>query len=138
MKRPAWVSKEADQEETSSMKVGFVGLGAMGVGMARNLAKAGHRLSVFNRTRSRAEELKQDGVGIAETPGEAASGADVIFTMLADDQAVEEVSFGPGKILETLKAGTVNISASTISVALSRRLALVHRDKRQHYLPAPV
>jgi len=106
--------------------------------MARNLAKAGHSLTVFNRTRSRAEELKQDGMKIAETPGEAASRADVIFTMLADDHALQEVSFGPGKILESLAPEAVHISASTISVALSRRLATEHREKKQHYIAAPV
>lgn len=120
------------------MKIGFIGLGEMGSGMARSLAKAGHTLTVFNRTRSRADGFSKEGATIAETPGGAASGAEAVFTMLSDDHALEEVVFGPGKILESLPPGSVHISASTISVALSRRLALIHRDKRQHYIAAPV
>lgn len=120
------------------MKIAFVGLGGMGAGMARNLAKAGHSLALFNRTRSRAERLRAEGATVAETSGQAASGADVVFTMVADDQALEDVVFGPGKILESLKPGSIHVSASTISVALSRRLATAHREKKQHYIAAPV
>lgn len=120
------------------MKVGFVGLGNMGSGMARNLIKAGHELVVYNRTRSRAEELRPLGAKVAGTPGEAASGAEAVITMLADDLAVEAVVFGPGNILESLPAGAVHVSTSTISVALSRRMAAAHREKRQHYVAAPV
>ncbi len=120
------------------MKIGFVGLGAMGSGMARNLIKAGHKVTVYNRTRSRADELKTDGATVAETAGQAAAGAEAVFTMLADDHALEEVTFGAGKLLESLPAGSVHLSASTISVQLSRRLTDAHREKRQQYLAAPV
>ena len=120
------------------MKVGFVGLGSMGSAMARNLIKAGHSLTVYNRTKSRAAELQPLGAKIAATPGEAASGADAVITMLADDGALESVVFGPGNILESLPAGGVHISMSTISVAISRRLAAAHQEKRQHFVSAPV
>lgn len=120
------------------MKVGFIGLGSMGSGMARNLAKAGHALTVWNRSRGRAAEFESVGAKVAATPGEAAAGAEVVITMLADDRAVEDVAFGPGKILESLPAGAVHVSSSTISVALSRRLDAAHREKRQHYVAAPV
>jgi len=120
------------------MRIGFVGLGSMGAGMARNLVKGGHALTVWNRTRSRAAELESLGAKVAATPGEAATGADVVITMLADDRALEDVSFGAGKILESLPAGGVHVSASTISVALSRRLGTAHREKHQHYVSAPV
>jgi 3-hydroxyisobutyrate dehydrogenase-like beta-hydroxyacid dehydrogenase len=120
------------------MKVGFVGLGNMGSGMARNLIKAGHDLTVYNRTRSRADELRSAGAKVAETPGQAASGTEAVITMLADDQALEEVVFGPGKLLESLPSGSIHISASTISVQLSRRLAAAHQEQKQHYLAAPV
>ena len=120
------------------MKVGFIGLGAMGSGMARNLIKAGHKVTVYNRTRSRADELKTDGATVADTPGQAAAGAEAVFTMLADDHALEEVTFGPGKLLESLPQGSIHLSASTISVQLSRRLTATHREKRQHYVAAPV
>ena len=120
------------------MKVGFVGLGNMGSGMARNLIKAGHTLAVYNRTRNRAEALRQSGARIAESPSDAASGAEALVTMLADDRAVEDVVFTPGNVLQSLPAGAVHVSMSTTSVALSRRLAAAHREKRQHYVSAPV
>jgi len=120
------------------MKVGFIGLGNMGSGMARNLINAGHDLIVYNRTRSRAESFASLGAKIAETPAEAAAGRDALITMLADDAALEEVIFSPGNSIESLPAGAVHLSASTISVALSRRLVEKHREKQQHYLAAPV
>ena len=120
------------------MKVGFIGLGNMGSAMARNLIAAGHELTVYNRTRSRAEGLGETGARIAETPGEAAAGAEVLITMLADDRAVEEVVLSAGGALEALPAGAVHISMSTISVAMSRRLAESHRDRERHYVAAPV
>ena len=120
------------------MKSGFIALGAMGTGMARNLIKSGHTLTVYNRTRSRAEVLRPEGATVAETAGQAAAGAEAVFTMVADDRALEEIVFGPGNLLESLPPGAIHISASTISVQLSRRLAEVHRKKGQHYLAAPV
>lgn len=120
------------------MKVGFIGLGNMGSAIARNLIKAGHSLSVYNRTRSRAEEFKPLGATIAESPSAAAVGAEVLITMLADDRAVEGVIFAPGNALEALPDGAIHISMSTISVALSHRLAEAHSGKQQHYLAAPV
>jgi len=120
------------------MKVGFIGLGNMGSAMARDLIKAGHTLTVYNRTRNRAEALQSLGATVAQTPGEAASGAEALITMLADDRAVEEVIFAPGNAIESLRSDSVHISMSTISVALSRRLAEAHRDRRQNYIAAPV
>jgi 3-hydroxyisobutyrate dehydrogenase-like beta-hydroxyacid dehydrogenase len=120
------------------MKIGFIGLGNMGSAIAGNLLKAGHALTVYNRTRSRAEALQAQGGRIAATPGEAAAGAEAVITMLADDRAVENAVFSPGNILESLAAGAVHLSMSTISVALSRRLADAHREREQHYLATPV
>jgi 3-hydroxyisobutyrate dehydrogenase-like beta-hydroxyacid dehydrogenase len=120
------------------MKVGFIGLGNMGSAIARNLIEAGHDLTVYNRTRSRAEALTSLGAIVAETPAEAASDAEVLITMLADDAAVEDVIFTPGNTIEALAPGAVHISMSTISVGLSRRLAESHRERQQHYLAATV
>ena len=120
------------------MNIGFIGLGNMGSAIARNLINAGHSLTVYNRTRSRAEQFKPLGAKIAESPSAAATGAEVLITMVADDRAVEDVLFAPGNALEALPAGAVHISMSTISVALSRRLAEAHREKQQHYVAAPV
>jgi 3-hydroxyisobutyrate dehydrogenase-like beta-hydroxyacid dehydrogenase len=106
--------------------------------MARNLIKAGHRLVVYNRTHSRAEELRALGAVVAATPGEAATGVEVLITMLADDNAVEDSLFGPGRALQALSARAVHVGMSTISVALSRRLVSAHREKQQQYMAAPV
>jgi len=120
------------------MKVGFIGLGSMGTGMARNLLKAGHNLVVYNRTRSRADELRSLGATVADNTGDAATGIDVLITMIADDRALEDSLFGPGRALDSLPAGAIHIGMSTISVALSRRLAAAHHEKHQHYIAAPV
>ena len=120
------------------MKVGFVGIGNMGSAMARNLIKAGHALVVYNKTRSRAEALRPLGATVVGTPAEAAAGAEALITMLADDRAVEDVIFGHGKIIESLPAGSVHISMSTMSVAMSHRLVAAHRERKQHYIAAPV
>ena len=120
------------------MKIGFTGLGMMGSGMARNLIKAGHTLVVFNRTRSRTQELAQLGATVAANPGEAAADAEVLITMLADDHALEDAILGPGRALQSLPVGSVHVGMSTISVAMSRRLQAAHRERQQHYVAAPV
>ncbi len=120
------------------MKVGFIGLGSMGSGMARNLIKAGHSLTVFNRTHSRTEEFRSLGAKIAGTPSEAASDVEALITMLADDHALEDAMLGPGRAIQSLPPEAVHIGMSTISVVLSRRLTAAHREKQQHYLAAPV
>ena len=120
------------------MKVGFIGLGNMGSGMARNLLRAGHSVTVHNRTRSRAEALQPDGATVAATAADAVTGAEAVITMLSDDAALEDVTFGAGGFLQAMPAGAIHISASTISVALSRRLAAAHQQQKQHYVSAPV
>lgn len=122
------------------MEIGFLGLGNMGHGMAANLLKAGHHVTVYNRSPAKAQDLAQQGATIARTVAEACGGA-VVFTMLADDHAVENVTFGddgiPG-ILASLEPGATHVSSSTISVAMSERLAAAHADAGQHYVAAPV
>lgn len=119
------------------MDIGFIGLGHMGSEMARNLLKAGHKLTVFNRTASRAEPLARDGATVAETPA-GASGGEIVVTMLADDKALESVVFGDQGVAGALRNGAVHLSASTITVALSDRLAEAHRQAGQGYVAAPV
>jgi|SRR5436309_10813509 len=120
------------------MKIGFVGLGSMGSCMARRLIDAGHALTVYNRTPSRAEPFRAWGARVADSVSEAATGADVLISMVADDSALEALVFPPGDALRALPAGAVHASMSTISVALSRRLAVAHAERRQHYVAAPV
>jgi 3-hydroxyisobutyrate dehydrogenase-like beta-hydroxyacid dehydrogenase len=119
------------------MDLGLIGLGMMGGAMARNLLRAGHRLTIYNRTRSRAEELQSAGALIAETPAETCRGAAVI-TCLADDGAVESIVFGEDGVAGALAAGGVHISMSTLSLACVTRLAHAHREAGQRFLAAPV
>ena len=120
------------------MKIGFVGIGPMGAGMARLLLDAGHSLSVHNRTQARAQTLVDAGARWSATPADAAQDAELVFSMLADDAAVEAMTLGPDGIAEGLAAGAVHVSSSTISVALSGRLAAAHGDRGQGYLSATV
>jgi 3-hydroxyisobutyrate dehydrogenase-like beta-hydroxyacid dehydrogenase len=120
------------------MRVGFIGLGNMGSGMARNLIRAGHQLTVYNRTRQRAESLESLGARVVSSPAEAASAAEVLITMLADDGAVEQALLGHDGATGALPPGAVHVGMSTISVQLSRRLVAEHRAKQQHYIAAPV
>jgi len=120
------------------MKVGFLGLGSMGRAMARNLIKAGHSLTVYNKTHSRAQELASLGAKVAHTPGQAASDAEAIITMVADDAAIEAIVLGHNAALEALPAGAVHVAMSTMSVAISRRLVAAHRERKQHFVSAPV
>ncbi len=119
------------------MDVGFIGLGHMGTPMARNLLKAGHRLTVYNRPRSKAEALAREGAQVADRVADACKG-DALITMLADDAAVESVVFGDGGALSALRRDAIHISMSTISSALSDRLAEAHDKAGQGYLAAPV
>jgi len=121
-----------------SEMIGFVGLGAMGFPMARNLLAAGYGLRVFNRTRAKAEPLKAAGAVICDTPGNAADGVNVVVTMLADDAAVEEVTAGDNGILTCLDPGCVHLSMSTISPDTARHLASLHDLHDTHYVAGPV
>lgn len=119
------------------MEVGFSGLGKMGSGMAANLLRAGHTVSVFNRTVSKMEPLVQLGAR-AHDHVEAVCNAEAVFTMLADDRAVESVVFGERGVLASLKRGATHISSSTVSVSLSARIGAAHERAGQRYLAAPV
>src|SRR5438132_1463778 len=119
------------------MDVGFIGLGHMGAGMAANLLRAGHRVTVYNRTPSRARPLVEQGARAA-TRVRDACGGDAVITMLADDASVEAVVFGDDGMIRALREGAIHISMSTISVALSERLATAHAHARQRFVAAPV
>src|SRR5581483_11147836 len=118
------------------MKIGFVGLGQMGSPMARNLVRAGHQVIVYNRSREKAAAI--EGAQIADSPAAAARESEVIFTMLADDRAVEDTVFGDQGIAAGLRTGSIHVSSSTISTALARRMAAVHVSRNQGFVGAPV
>ncbi len=117
------------------MRIAFIGLGRMGSPMARNLIRAGHQLTVFNRTRQKAEALKKDGARVAASAAEVLAGAEVLVTMLADDRAVRDTLFGA---LDSLPAAAVHMSASTISVQCSQDLEREHAARGQRYLVTAV
>ncbi len=120
------------------MKVGFIGLGSMGLPLARRLLQAGHQLTVYNRTRARADQLKHLDPVIAETPAAAARGAEVLVTMVADDAALEDVILGDAGALAALPRGAIHVSMSTVSPALTRWLAERHGLAGQTLVAAPV
>jgi len=119
------------------MDIGFIGLGNMGAGMAANLLKAGHRVTAYNRSRDKVDALAERGARPASTVAEACGG-EVVVSMLANDDAVEAVTFGPDGILASLSAGAVHVSCSTISVALATRLNAAHAEAGQRFVAAPV
>ena len=119
------------------MRIGFIGLGNMGSGMAANLVSAGHEVLAYNRSPDKVSALAERGAIPAATVA-AACDADVMVTMLADDHAVEAVTFGDTGILASLRPNAVHVSASTISVALAERLATEHAQAGQRFVSAPV
>jgi len=120
------------------MKIAFVGLGNMGIHMARHLLEAGHKVSVWNRTSTKAEELRPYGAKVALSAAEAARSAEIAVSMLADDVAVESAVFGERGLRSGLPEGAIHVSSSTISVALSQLLTQEHARHGQGYVAAPV
>ena len=119
------------------MQIGLIGLGQMGSGIAANILKAGHDLTIYNRTRAKAEALTSQGAKVADHPADACRG-EAVITMLANDNAVENAVYGDGGVLASLPKGAIHISSSTISVALSTRMAADHAQRNQRYVSAPV
>jgi 3-hydroxyisobutyrate dehydrogenase-like beta-hydroxyacid dehydrogenase len=119
------------------MKTGFIGLGHMGSAMAANLVKAGHDVTVFNRSPEKRRALLELGAHEADSVADACHGQ-VIITMLADDTAVADVALAKYGIVETLAKGAIHLSMSTISVALSKRLSETHAHAGQRFVAAPV
>jgi 3-hydroxyisobutyrate dehydrogenase-like beta-hydroxyacid dehydrogenase len=119
------------------MKLGFIGLGHMGAAMAANLIKAGHDVSVFNRSPGKSGALVKLGAHEAANLA-GVCGGDVVITMLADDNAVFDIAFGEGGLVAHLPKGAIHLSMSTISIALSKRLSQAHLQAGHHYVAAPV
>jgi len=117
------------------MKLGFIGLGQMGRGMAANLIRAGHDVALYNRSADKAAGL---GGTVAATPAEAAQSAEIIFTMLAHDAALREVAYGEHGFIGALAPGAIHVSSSTISVAFAEELTAAHKAAGQRFVSAPV
>ncbi|MGD2097153.1 MAG: NAD(P)-dependent oxidoreductase [Desulfobacterales bacterium] len=120
------------------MKIGFIGLGTMGVGMALNILKAGHEVTVHNRTREKEEVIAKEGAGRAETPRQAAEDNEIIVTMVSDTPDVEGVVLGADGVIEGAPQGAIVIDMSTISPAATRQMAEELGKKGVKMLDAPV
>ena len=120
------------------MKIGFLGLGQMGAAIAANLVRARHDVVVWNRSAEKARSLVDAGATLAASPRDAATASDVVFSMLADDAALNAVLSGEDGVLAGLKAGALHVSMSTIAVATAGDVAARHAERRQRFLSAPV
>ncbi|SMF24359.1 3-hydroxyisobutyrate dehydrogenase [Paenibacillus barengoltzii] len=123
---------------TNLKSIGFIGLGTMGAPMASNLLRAGYPVTVYNRTASKAAPLTELGATVAASPKEAAAGADVVITMVSNDDSIIEVYEGGNGVLAGIRSGTTVIDCSTISPALVQRLAKQIAALGSSFLDAPV
>ena len=122
----------------STDSVGFIGLGSMGLPMARNLIDAGFKLSVFNRTKSKADELVTQGAKVVDTPAAVASENGMIVTMVANDTVLREIVTGSDGIGNKLGQGGIHLSMSTVSPQIARELAEFHSQRGAAYVASPV
>jgi len=120
------------------MKVGFIGLGRMGQVMARRIVEGGHDLGAYNRTPDKAKAIADLGATVLGSIQEAATYGDGVFTMLADDAAVEDVVSQPGGLLQSLPTGGIHICAGTHSVATIQRLKAAHAEAGQILIATPM
>ncbi|SDO67722.1 3-hydroxyisobutyrate dehydrogenase [Ralstonia sp. 25mfcol4.1] len=119
------------------MQIAFLGLGTMGLPMAANLLKAGHSVRAWNRSPGPVDRLVAQGAHGATTAADAARGAEVLITMLADDDATRDTILGGGA-LDALARGAIHINMGTVSVTLARELAALHAARGVAYVAAPV
>ncbi len=129
----------------TQQNLAFLGLGQMGAPIARLLLAKGHNVTLWNRSREKAESLASGNARVASSLHDAVANADIVFTMLTDDAATESVLFGNGKnnggspgFLDALHPGAIHVTLSTISVALARRITAAHQERGQHHVGAPV
>lgn len=120
------------------MKIGYIGIGIMGLPMAGNLLKAGHSLHLHNRTSSKCDALAARGATVCASPAEVAENAKVVFINVPDTPDVEQVIFGSNGISQSARAGLTVIDNSTISPSATRKFAERLKDKDVEYLDAPV
>lgn len=120
------------------MKIGFIGTGVMGESMARHLMNHGHTLTVFNRTRSKADALIAEGAAWAESAGACAREQDAVITIVGFPKDVEEVYLAQGGILDNAQPGTLLVDMTTTSPTLWQRIAAEARAKGMRPLDAPV
>lgn len=122
----------------NKMRVGFIGLGIMGRPMAEHILRAGHQLTVFNRTAAKTKQLEALGASVEESPAGVAARAEVVITMVTDTSDVEQVIAGRGGVLETIREGSIVIDMSSIAPNTERRLDAQLRQRGCNLIDAPV
>jgi 3-hydroxyisobutyrate dehydrogenase-like beta-hydroxyacid dehydrogenase len=118
--------------------LGFIGLGMMGLPMAKRLSKAGSQFAVFNRTKSKAESLLAEGALWCDTPSGVASSSDIVFSMVSNPDALRDIALGPDGVLAGLKPGGIHIDTSTVSPLITRELSAQYTGHGSSFLHAPV
>lgn len=119
-------------------KIGWIGLGNMGNPMSQNLVKAGHKVTVWNRTKAKADEVINAGAEWADTPKEAAKEADIIFTMISDGPTLHKVVFGDAGIMDGITSGKTVIDMSTVAPSESESVNKALEEKGCKFLRCPV
>ena len=127
---------------SETRNVSFIGLGVMGGAIARHIGKAGHRLTIFYRSRARLDKWQEANPGlaarVAESPADAAVDADVVLTCVGNDDDLADVVLGPQGVFATLHQGGTFIDHTTVSARIARQIAVEARDKRVHCVDAPM
>ncbi len=120
------------------MKIGFIGLGNLGLPIAQNILALTSQLNVYNRTASKTQHLLESGATHFDSVSALAAASDIVITVLSNDEAELEVTDGPGGLAANLPAGAIHVSMSTISPALATRLQRLHVQYQNHYISSPV
>jgi 3-hydroxyisobutyrate dehydrogenase-like beta-hydroxyacid dehydrogenase len=123
---------------TGTLRIGFLGLGTMGIPMASNLLKAGFKVQVWNRTASKAQPMAVLGAKVGKGPAHVAAESDMVITMVGRPQDVEQIVLGPDGVADGIRAGAVLVDMSTVSPATSRQLAGAMTARQAEFLDAPV
>lgn len=122
----------------SKTKIGWIGLGNMGIPMAQQLINAGYPVTVYNRSKAKEASLKEMGAAIAPTPKELIQHTDVVFVMVSNDEAISDIFNGKDGLLSAKAKGKIIINMSTVSPAISKEVAALCDEQGNHYLDAPV
>ncbi len=127
---------------SETRKVSFLGLGVMGGAIARHIGKSGHELTIFNRSPARRDAWQEANPGlasrVAESPADAAEGADMVITCVGDDDDLADVVLGPNGVFKTLKSGGVFVDHTTVSARIARQISVEARDLEVHCVDAPM
>jgi 3-hydroxyisobutyrate dehydrogenase len=127
---------------SDAIKVSFLGLGVMGGAIARHIGRAGHALTIYNRSPGRAAKWQEANPGlatrVAASPADAAEGADVVITCVGDDDDIADVVLGPHGVFKTLRAGGAFVDHTTVSARIARQISVEARDLQVHCVDAPM